>query len=167
MASMTFTIERRTVLVASDGRVFADVASAFNAYHEATPDPMQHLLNAVEHVCDTRDAMNDVMGKRVAVYWTGDEREFIGTVTRVDASTKSVFVTYDDGDESWENSWRVLETCTRTPGCPKHASHRGPCPGKKRIEKRCTTRPRVSIRRLGCADGWGHGPARRWTSAHK
>ena len=181
MASVTFTIEHRPVLVASDGRVFTDVASAYHAY----VDPMQHLLSAVDRVShETReepekeeeqkredqereepetkeDQEDQLVGKRVAVYWNGNKREFAGTVTRVDAG--SVFVAYDDGDEGWEDSWRVLQPCTRTPGCPKEAKHCGPCPGKKR---KCVVmkRTRPPVQRLGHADGWGKGAARRWVS---
>ena len=175
MLPVTFTIEHRPVLVASDGRVFADVASAYNAYAQ----PMQHLLTAVEQVSQidqvpgattvepesTQDADERLVGKRVGVYWTGDKKEFTGTITRVEAG--SAFVEYDDGDHGWESSFRILESCTRTPGCPKEARHRGSCPGQKRCIVKKTIeakRARAPIRRLGDDDGWGSEVARRWTS---
>ena len=175
MIPVTFTIEHRPVLVASDGRVFTDVVSAYNAY----VDPMQHLLTAVERVSHDQEREeqekdgeqekeegytdDDLVGKRVAVYWDGNAKEFVGTVTRVAAS--SVFVVYNDGDAGWEYSWRVLAPCTRTPGCPKEAKHRGPCPGKRKcVETVETKRTRPPVQRLGHADDWGKGVARCWVS---
>ena len=177
MLPVTFTIEHRPVLVAADGRVFADVVSAYNA----CVHPMQHLLTAVEQLSHAAEdqypsaakepvssgegTRDDLLGKRVGVYWSDDKKEFTGTITRVESG--SAFVEYDDGDQEWESSFRVLESCTRTPGCPKEARHRGACPGRKRcIIKKATKakRARLPINRLGEDDGWGVEVARQWVS---
>lgn len=73
-----------------------------------------------------------LVGERVSVYWRGDKKSYVGTITAVDP-IKGAFVTYDDGDAKWEEHWQLLTAgpCQRMRGCPKLAGHFGRCPGSK------------------------------------
>ena len=47
------------------------------------------------------------IGRRVKVYWDGEGCHFQGTVTEQDQQGR-VKVSYDDGDEHWEDNWSTV-----------------------------------------------------------
>ena len=59
------------------------------------------------------------VGKRIRVFWSGDNRWFSGTVTQTHSRHRGYQVAYDDGDVKFENldddalSWERLDETPR------------------------------------------------------
>ena len=58
---------------------------------------------------------HEALGERVAVFWSGNDAFFEGTVTAFDKASFAHRVTYDDGETQWLTLWRENEVVRWSP----------------------------------------------------
>ena len=88
--------DRRRLTVRRQRRATRDPEASEAASPRSAPTeaPWSHLAEA-----------RATVGRRVRLYWGGDQKWYSGRIVLVHPSTRCCFVKYDDHDERWHAMW--------------------------------------------------------------